>query len=105
MVSSLCSRTRPTSLNPTERILPRITWRASLAAVFLESSRQQPLVFGLRGALLRRTGDGAQSQSHFGTGHVTIVRRFGQGAVDDGFDLRRQVGANHANRCMRLGGD
>src|SRR5437868_8287530 len=88
MVSSLCSRTRPTSLKPTERILPRIM-TPSLAAWCLKlnwrrlRSRDQPLMFGCGLGGLEALGALAQLGCEFGAGDIAIVGRLGQGAIDD----------------------
>src|SRR5690606_16852722 len=90
IVSSLCSRTRPTSLKPTERILPRTSVYSDRDIALGVRSWQQPFVFGLRrfrrGDLLC---DGAQRGAEFGARRIAVVCRFGERSIEDGFDALR----------------
>src|SRR4051794_25845465 len=85
IVSSLCSRTRPTSLTPTDLIFPRSdTLRSPGFEVY---------------------GAAAQRSRKFGAGLKTIVRHFRQCSANDGFYALRQLRAQHANRGMRFARD
>src|ERR1044071_1302593 len=104
IVSSLCSRTLPTSLRPTERILPRtrVPSMASECRRWLDSWRQ-PLVFGA----LWATGlsAGTQGNREVCAGFEAVLSRLGKHSVDHRIDAGRQLRAQQAYRRMRFGSD
>src|SRR5688572_9445840 len=108
IVSSLCSRTRPTSLRPTERILPRtIGYSTTPERCLGRCSRlswQQPLVFCLRWlGRCELLCTGPQRGREFGACRKSVVGRFRQYAVQNGFDALGQFGAHGSDRGVILG--
>src|SRR5688500_3744784 len=100
IVSSLCSRTRPTSVRPTERILPRTSWPPVVR------SRDQPLVLGLiglRGVLW--AGARAQRARQLAAVGIAVVGRLGERARQDRIYALGQPGAHQAYGGVGLGGD
>src|SRR4029453_17451851 len=78
IVSSLCSRTRPTSVRPTERILPRTS------SPPVVRSRDEPLVLGLLGlAGALRSGAIAQCACQPAAVARTVVGGLREGARQD----------------------
>src|SRR5262245_50738334 len=97
IVSSLCSRTRPTSVRPTERILPRTS------SPPVVRSRDEPLVLGLfrlAGAL--RSGTVAQCARQLAAVGKAVVGGLGERAGQDRIDALGQLGADQPHRGVRL---
>src|SRR4029079_14929978 len=100
IVSSLCSRTRPTSVRPTERILPRTR------APPVVRSRDEPLVFRLlRLCGTLRPGAVAQCACQLAAVGITVVGRLGERARQDRVDALWQLGPDQPYRGVRLSRD
>src|SRR5690606_18284763 len=99
IVSSLCSRTRPTSLSPTDRIFPRIMLPSLAMRKRTARSRDQPLVFGFgRTLAVLDSCTCSEREPELGAGCIALVRILGERAVDDRVDAFWKLGSDQAHR-------